>query len=420
MRKEKLHNSELWWIAGIAILLTITAGCKKDENGDGLDEKILLGKVYAPDGTTPIAGATVYIPVSAKSTYKPSNYQTADCEIPFEAHQASACTDAQGNFSLDISDVTTNNFTLKIWKGTFMKIVDINLGGSAGQNIGDVLLPANPDQGAGNFAVVTGSYDRMQDILAKLGMGELDDYNMLVPGTEKFDLYDGNSTLTYEYPGFLDLFENDPLTDAARINNYDIVFINCGNDFEYILFENTEKTAIIKNYVNNGGRLYVTDWSYDFVEQVFPEFIDFFGSDEVAESEAEYSDEAEQGNSDITTDATIHDSQLSSWLDEVLCEGGSCLNSNGTLHIAGFLPAWALINGAHPSKSSAVKIWISGSVEWYDSNTFADVQGTKPLTVSFNYGLGRVLYSSYHTEEENPSSGFWPQERVLQYLIFQL
>jgi hypothetical protein len=38
-----------------------------------------------------------------------------------------------------------------------------------------------------------------------------------------------------------------------------------------------------------------------------------------------------------------------------------------------------------------------------------------PLVITFELGDqgGRVLFTSYHTSEACPSTGFWPQERVL-------
>jgi hypothetical protein len=282
-------------------------------------------------------------------------------------------------------------------------------------------LPSDPELGAGNFAVVTGNYDRMQDILAKLGMGELDEYHELVPCSETFDIYDGNYSFSGEYPVFTELFENDGLTGDPLIYNYDMVFINCGNSYEYDFFLDESKMAILRDYVAGGKKLYVTDWSYDFVEQIFPEYIDFYGSDETAETGKEETNAAQVGDWGITSDATINDAQMKAWLQTVLCQEGNCLNPDMTIHIAGFWSGWVVINGAHASKASSVKIWVTGPVSWYDWY-LEDPEGSgiKPLTVSFVHGLGRVLYTSYHTEEDNPSAGFWPQERVLQYLVLEL
>ncbi len=406
------------WIAIIALIL-INYGCSKDDNKDALDGDLIGGIILAPDGSTPIAGATVYVPESiTSSTKRSSDLNAVDCSEPDEAYIVYTCTNYDGSFELNISQVSEPSFTLRISKGSFKKdyIIDLN---TTDNNLGNLTLPSDPAEGAGNFALVTGNYDRMQDILAKLGMGEINSFYELELGTEMFDLYNGDNSLGSEYPEFPEIFGTDLLTGNPKINNYDIVFINCGNNYEYEILGDADKKSILRQYVNNGGKLYITDLSYDFVEQVFPEYVDFYGSDEVSEPEPEEMDMAEIGDYGITSNATINDNQLVSWLNTVSCQGGSCLNSNNTAHIAGFLPGWALINGAHPAKTSDVKIWITGPVSWYDWS-IGEGSGSKPLTISFNFGLGKVLYTSYHTEEENPSSGFWPQERILQYFVFEL
>ncbi|UCH15533.1 MAG: hypothetical protein JSV22_06105 [Bacteroidales bacterium] len=408
------------WIALITLVL-INYSCNKDDDNGGLEGDTIGGIILAPDGSTPIAGATVYVPQSVKSSTKlNSDLFAVDCSEPDEAYIAYTCTDYDGSFELNISQVSQSSFTLRIAKGSFIKdyIIDLN---TSDNNLGNLTLPSDPSEGAGNFALVTGSYDRMEDILAKLGMGEINSDYQLIPGTEKFDIYDGAYSFDFDYPLFEVIFTIDPSTGNPLIDNYDMVFINCGNSYEYEILADADKISILRQYVNDGGKLYITDLSYDFVEQVFPEYIDFYGSDEVTDTEAEEMDVAQIGDYSITSNATINDNQLLSWLKTVACQGGSCLNSDNTVHIAGFLSGWALINGAHPAKSSDVKIWITGPVSWYDWYLEdGEGSGSKPLTVSFNFGLGKVLYTSYHTEEENPSSGFWPQERILQYLVFEL
>ena len=124
-------------------------------------------------------------------------------------------------------------------------------------------------------------------------------------------------------------------------------------------------------------------------------------------------DLAKVGSGDITTDVTV-DAALKTWLQGIPCRDGNCVQPNGTVHIDGFLGGWVVMHGAHPGKASSVKTWASGNVSWGDSGA-----GVKPLTVTFPVGAGKVLYTSYHTEP-SPEAGFLPQERILQYLVFEL
>jgi hypothetical protein len=241
----------------------------------------------------------------------------------------------------------------------------------------------------------------MEDVLAKLGYGDTDIDGELILGTEQFDLIDGDNSLGSSYMDFPDF-----ITSPEAMAQHSIIFIDCGNDYEGLMFSDPDVIDNIRNYVNNGGKLYVTDLSYDFVEQPFPQFIDFYGSDATPTSDPEEWDAAEEGRAGITTNAEVLDSNLSDWLN-----ARGALNPDGTVHIEGFLAGWAVMNGT----ASGAKVWIRGDVE------FAGTSGVKPLTVTFDYGSngGRVLYTSYHTEDtEDPS--LRPQEYVLAYLIFEL
>jgi len=204
------------WIAIIALIL-LNYSCNKDDDKGGLEGDVIGGVLLAPDGSTPIAGATVYVPVSAKSTKKlNSDLFAADCSEPDEAYIVYTCTDYDGSFELNVAQIEGSSFTLRIAKGSFIKdfIIDLN---TSGNNLGNLALPSDPGEGAGYFAVVTGSYDRMQDILAKLGMGEIDSYYKLVQGTEKFDLYDGAYSFDFDIPLFEEIFATDPLIGNPKI-----------------------------------------------------------------------------------------------------------------------------------------------------------------------------------------------------------
>ena len=90
------------------------------------------------------------------------------------------------------------------------------------------------------------------------------------------------------------------------------------------------------------------------------------------------------------------------------------LTSSGLIPIGDFLSAWARMVGAHTGQSPT--IWISSG-----SGVTFDGQENRPLTISQSIGSngGLVVYSSYHTVEDCPTLTYWPQERVLQYLIFE-
>jgi hypothetical protein len=103
---------------------------------------------------------------------------------------------------------------------------------------------------------------------------------------------------------------------------------------------------------------------------------------------------------------------------------------NGEFKLEHFLVDWAMIY----SVNTQVKTWVEAQISPInDSNGNNTV--TRPLMVSFNVNsCGKVLYTSYHTEGRDDeilankvkpfpqycSAEFTPQDRILEYLIFDI
>lgn len=424
----------------IAILITTFAlvlqGCGDDSTGPGnTTTHEISGTIHAPDGSTPLAGATVFIPKEssgnkavAKAKAKGLGSATVmaeNCSEPTVPYVAYTCTGPNGSFSFSAA-VSGNQVMLTIVKGIFSFDKVINLEETGGE-IGDVVMPSSGSEVNANMAVVKGSYDRMQDILAKAGFGQIEtsqssgNYGQLVPGTEQFDLFDSPSPL----------FTDNDGDGQKDIFNYDIVFINCGASQGPLYKAKTtgrshvhakssgsatilsaEDRAAIQDYVQQGGVLYTTDWAYDYIEQSFPSYVDYIGAPNTAADQPEPLDNAEQGTGGIEVDATILQSQMEAWLSNVDCNGGqNCLNSDNTIHVTDFLSSWVVME--QPHSGATVTQWIEADVSWYSGS------GVRPLTVSFQAGDGEVFYSSYHTVESSFTPNWRPQERILQYLVFE-
>lgn len=418
-----------------ALLLSLQA-CGDNSSGPGEAETTEVnGTITAPDGETPLSGATVFIPtensnkiVAKAKGIAPSTVNAEDCKEPTESYSAFTCTEADGSFTFEVP-VSSDNVLLKIFKGifSFEQTIDVN---TEGGNIGEINMPSASESFDGEIAVVEGSYDRMQDILAKVGFGEVEtdennsNYGRLVPGTEQFDIF-GNAS---------DLFADEDGDGEKDLFNYDIIFINCGANESPLNQKATPHThnhvhakssgsattlseedrAALKDYVESGGILYTTDWAYDYIEQVFPSYVDYHGDDDKSADEPEEWNNAQVGNSGIETDGTLLQTNMETWLENVTCfDGESCINDDDTVHITDFLGGWAVIDGAHSGASSDVTQWVEGDVAWSGGS------GVRPLTVSFQAGNGSVFYSSYHTVESEHTPNWRPQERVLQFLVFE-
>lgn len=352
----------------------------------------LSGTVYAPNGTDPVSNALVYVVDKSGTVTGPA---------PGENNLGYDYTNPMGVFS--ISEIPTGTQSLKIIKGAFTLEVDVQV--AEGENKlskAETTLPS--DNGGGGtvekMAVVTGNYDAIENVLAKIGLGDVDETGSLVLGTESFTIVDGNSTLDDEvYPNF-----DEWISVATNYSDYRTIFLNCGNSYEDDVLDNTATVSSLKKWVEEGGRLYATDWSYDIVEGLWPDMIDFFGMDEGLSTTPETRNEAQAGDVFDSTNATVFNVDMQNWLT-----GISATSEDGTVLIEGWLPAWAAIDAA--SESATVHVEAPVMVDGEET--------TRPVTITFDYMAGKVFYSSYHTESFL-STGLTPQDRILQYFVFEV
>lgn len=384
----------------------------------------ISGVVTAPNGIDPVPGAVVYVPKGAVSEFPPE-VRCEVCDQLLDTAIVSTTTAPDGTFTLGPIPTAADEQPGAVKQvvsqmGRFRKVAQITIDTPCAANNPDEANFRLPGANNGldtipNIAVATGDYDVMECVLLKIGLqqGSFDLYNGLT-------LPDGTTTVG----NF-----NTLLQDLDRMKTYNIIFINCaGNTYESLL-SNATVRGNIENYVLSGGRLYVTDWSYDYVEQI-PSWagnIDFGPGASGATPEG--MNEAAIGDDGITTEATVLQQPLAEWLNAVEARtGDEIISASNQVHIDHFLAGWVmqfmvpLIDG--------VTVWLEGQV----SGT--GLSGVQPLTTTFDYmQCGRVLYSSYHTagrELADPFGGggafpdycesgpLSPQERVLEYLIFHI
>ena len=169
--------------------------------------------------------------------------------------------------------------------------------------------------------------------------------------------------------------------DSGKVNGRHIVFLPCGDSTQPApntdLSSDPQIEANLKAFVEAGGRLYVTDWHYDFIARTFPGKIAFSGASSEACSSC--------GRNTYDAAASVTDPDPSSWMT------------------AQSLSSFTLQKSYTGIDSvSGAKVWVSGSKSG---------AAPKPATLSFEQGCGRVLFSTYHTEPF--SNSLTPQERAL-------
>jgi hypothetical protein len=425
------------------------------------------GVLYAPNGSTPIPYATVFIPETTATAsigvMQPAAVSLGEtiCSEPSAPSFGWTCTDAGGKFTLDLppGKVAGDSITVKAEKDAWSYTVNLTLTGA----LADLIFPPEV---APRIAVVTGEFDSIETLLARFGLGEIttnpevcfpgfDDgdfdfdegdfdwfnisaaahqghghrstrperhsssqdvsaqffegefgYACLEPGTERFSLYEGYSwgVLPDSYPSHEKLFEIKD-DGSVRIDDYDIVYVNCGADTPVA----TNWDLHIREYVNKGGLLYATDLSSPFVTIPF----------EHVEEVRNFS-----GNEVFELGGLVKRPALADWLNEVDCEalaGGSCINADDEIRLFDFAPGWHLLQPTNTPSGDMVETMVEADVSPADLSISPRV---RPVTLRFTYGEGVVIFTSYHTvsffsggEGFGDATGYLPQERILEFFF---
>jgi hypothetical protein len=357
----------------------------------------LSGRVLAPEGTIPISNALVYL-VAAPPAPFPDGVFCDKCVV-LDKSVPSTFSKADGTFELPAYDEGMQY--LVVQKGQFRRSRPIVVG-KGKQTVPDGMTKLPPRKnlavpGGGTdeipkMAVVTGQWDKIEVSLAKLGLGAIKPGFLGVPEVDRstiaFDMIDNPS-------GFLD--------NEAALSKYNIVFIPCSFSSGTTCSTSSPagnpsvKTAL-QNFVAAGGKLYTTDYSYEFMRQPWPGYVDWVGQTNQLGS-------ACQGG-EYDSPAMANDPGLAAWLSAI---GISNLQTQAN---------WTTIDKVNPKTGKdkdgntvtvSPKVWVTSL------NT---PSGAKPATVSFEAGCGRVLFSTYHTEAMN--NGLLPQEQALLYVLLEV
>jgi hypothetical protein len=375
----------------------------------------VYGRLFAGNGTDPVPGAIVFVPVEEVPEF-PTTLSCDNCNsIP--ASVASDITTFDGQFHL--RGVPAGPFPLVLRLGRFQRVVDVD-------GVACTSTQVRPDPGTANqgvrlpkkkgelapldrlprIAVASGDYDQIECVLKRIGIEEL-------------DMYNGRDAGTMNPPAIAELV--DLLTDEKRLHGYDIVIVNCTENQYQSLVAGGAVKKNLESFVQKGGRLYVTDWAYDVIEQV-PELSPYICFEPqltpgppmcMAKPESAMVADTRDDYGGLSQ---VLDAEMARWLALF----PSVINARNEVDVQF---SFVVINKTGEDANAKPKIWVQGPTQRY---------GTRPLTVTFDYkSCGRVHYSTYNTEpnglvvetERWPSAcktKFSPQERLLEYLFFNV
>lgn len=226
----------------------------------------------------------------------------------------------------------------------------------------------------GKVAVVTGDNERIEELLT----------DFEVP----FDLYDGFNVGPPADAPLADAYQNltpveSLFTDVDRLTRYQILFINCGTrGLGELSLQTLEPdttlldpavVANLRTFVSNGGELYLSDQSYNLVEAIVPDAVNFFGQDTVLGSALVGSPGKLQGR---LLDADLQTSIGAStvWLDFPLQH-------------------WALVE-------SGEGVLVEGDAPLTLSDGSSTTLTHAPLLLRFEVAFGAITFSTWHNPPE--------------------
>jgi len=414
------------------------------------------GKVYAPNGTTPLYNALVYVPNGAL----PSITTGATCERCENENLgnpiAAALTTADGSFTLNNIPAGTS-FPLVMKMGKWRRVVTVpavNRCGSLTLTAEQTRLPKNmADADTANvkyvnipkFAVVSGLVDAMECVLRKVGVS---DSEFTRPsGTGRIQMYrapvnfNKNGGVSSGGGGVMGCvnFKTGSTTQCASAKDTDVVqdkladlFANNKlNQYDLAVFDcegaannhNTYDPALL-TWANAGGRVFASHYSYKYLDD-----------------NGTFANSAAWGG---TASGNTADTGIIDKSDPINNPKGVALNA-----WLGNVNAWSPTYGDGYISITDPRYYVTGvktgSERFIYTDTSVKIGGTQickanavqqyafntPLNAAKSSICGRVLYSAFHVAGASgiadkvfpsycDSGPLTAQEKVLMFMLFDL
>jgi hypothetical protein len=222
------------------------------------------GTVFAPNGTLPLNGVTVYVPIGDPGPLA-SGVQCDRCaSSPPGGTYTQANSDEAGHFTL-VDVPATTNVPLVIQVGKWRRQVTIPSVAACQDTAlpaASTALPRNRTEGdVPQIAITTGDADALDCLVRKLGIDDTEITTDAQGG--RVHLYNGNGAKEFA-PGFAGgtgMF-NDAQTlwgDVEKLSGYDIVLFSCEGGQSPATKPQSALQAV-HDYADRGGRVFLSHW----------------------------------------------------------------------------------------------------------------------------------------------------------------
>jgi hypothetical protein len=403
----------------LLVVLSVVGGQALAQTCSGSQTTSISGTVYAPNGTDPLPNVTVYIPTATVAPFTPG----VSCPVvgaPLSgAPLIGYITDVNGSFTLGGLPVGISVPIVAVsgrWRvqGT----VDTS-NAPCGNTVYNMTMPQNHTQGDIPLtAIATGGADQVECVLLKMG---IDQSEFTDPGGGgRINLF-GGSGGGATVPGSGATLDSATPTQASlmgtatTLNQYDVLMLPC-EGANYL--KPAQELANMVNFANSGGRIYSSHFSYSWMYENPP----FNG---VASWDVTLPD-PDGGNSGTATVNTgfTAGQTLQTWLQDVgaTTTPGQMTISTLRQNFDGVIAptqSWLTLND--PAAGNPVMQFV------FDTPI--------PTSSAPINQCGRVLYNEYHVEspptgnvpvgtlfpnECNTTVPMTPQEKLLEYMLFEL
>lgn len=394
----------------------------------------LTGTVWGPSRMFPVSGALVAAYHEMPDPIP--EYRFCEYCVDLPTGVANTLSGPDGSFELQVP--VDMDYYIVVQKGQFRRIREYHAPPDAGDyelTEDMTTLPNIKDQDIGdmipNIALVYGDYDALEDVLGKAGIGAVDGSFSFEWGSEDgvFDVFDNSSDMVESHGEPL----NDLIYHPERMINYHVIFFACSYNAIFEFMDDEVVQENLREYVRGGGKLYVSDYAYTVADMPWTDFVWFHDPLHGGCVENRFPDGCNHGPP-FDAPSRSPDEGLSDWLLAV--DPDATVNSMG---LADFETRenWDTIGDLFESYVgddfegmpvyATPRVWVEGIWDYEaedvpDPDTW-DYDTYHPFTVSWPWGCGRVLFTTYHTVGDTSGGkhpGFLTQELILWYLIMEI
>ena len=260
----------------LAVLIVSCGPGKRENNGDDVPMDAppdaqcitaLTGKVFAPNGTTPLNNVMVYVPFSEPPIF-PAGVQCTICDGPPGQAVVQTLTDAEGKFRLEGIPTSVGGIQVAVSTGKWLRTVTLPPPGLCIDNPvpdGMLRLPKNKSEGQmPHIAVTTGGCDPLACILPKLGI-DAAEFGTDSNGPKAVTFYNGSGGTAPGTPATAETLWGN----INELKKFDIVINSC--ECSEVT---TNKTApdVLRQYADMGGRVFGSHYHYIWTRDLIPQW----------------------------------------------------------------------------------------------------------------------------------------------------